>query len=38
MAQKHQMAIGASSGRLIQEASGIRGAWGGLRNRPGMAA
>ena len=36
--QRHQMAIGVSSGRLIQKALGSRGAWGGLRNRPGMAA
>jgi hypothetical protein len=38
MAQMRQMARGASSGRLIQKTSGIRGAWGGLRKRPGMAA
>jgi hypothetical protein len=36
IAQRRQMAMGASSGRLIQETSGIRGAWGGFRNRPGM--
>ena len=38
IAQRPQMAMGASSGRLIQKTSGILGAWGGRRNRPGMAA
>ena len=37
-AQRRQMAMGGSSGGLIQNTSGMRGAWGGLRNRLGMAA
>jgi len=38
MAQIAESARGSSSGRLIQKTSGIRGAWGGVRNRPGMEA